>query len=129
MHTMLKEILIWTFGLVLVGLVAYGFAQQKQMVTRYDELQQTELEIERMKEEIGVLEKQVEAARRQVQSLVDDPTEIEAAIRQERQLTRSGETVFRVEEQPVQGQAVQVSAPQPMEIESIDESLAPVPVH
>lgn len=97
---MLKEILTWLLGLGLVVLVGYGYVQQREMSSRYQELQQTELEIERMKEEIKSLEEKVSAARLKVESLVNDPTEIEATIRQERQLTRPGEQVFRIEEAP-----------------------------
>jgi len=97
---MLKEIVTWLIGLGLVVLVGYGYVQQREMSSRYKELQQTELEIERMKEEIQSLEEKVSAARLKVQSLVSDPTEIEATIRQERQLSRPGEQVFRIEEAP-----------------------------
>ena len=119
---MVKEIIIWSIGLVLVCLVTYGLTQQKQLGTRYEKIQKTELEIERMKEEILSLEKQVAAARDQVKNLENDPTEIEAVIRTERQLTRPGETVFIIEKESVTEQKKQ-----PQALENTDDSLSPLP--
>lgn len=95
---MVREIFIWLMGLVLVVLVTYGYMELRKTSDRREQLKSTEHKIELIKEEIKTLEETVEAARDQVKSLITDDTEMEAAIRRERQLTRPGEQVFRIEE-------------------------------
>ena len=98
---MRKEILIWLLGLALVAAVGYGYAQQRNIHVRYKEFQENTKQIEAVKQEIEALKQRVEQAQQRVQNMETDPVEIEATIRRIRRLTRDGETIFRIEDPPV----------------------------
>ncbi|MCK5862250.1 MAG: septum formation initiator family protein [Candidatus Hydrogenedentes bacterium] len=95
---MRKEILIWLLGVLLVIVVGYGYAQQRNIMVRYREFDKNEEQIEAVKQDIESLKQRVTQAQQRVKAMKADPIEIEATIRRVRRLTRDGEIVFRIEE-------------------------------
>ena len=109
-----KEILIWLLGLVLVTAVGYGYARQRNIHARYIEFQHNDKQIESVKQEIEALRKRVEQAQQRVDNMESDPIEIEATIRRIRRLTRDGETIFRIEDAPIDAPPVPAPTGEPV---------------
>jgi len=59
--------------------------------------QQSERHVQALRHELTGLEQREDGLRRRVEHLESDPVEMEAAIRQRKNLVRPGETVYRVE--------------------------------
>ncbi|HDP35187.1 MAG TPA: hypothetical protein ENN29_08785 [Candidatus Hydrogenedentes bacterium] len=67
------------------------------------EFRRNEQQLELVRKEIDALKMRVEQARQRVENIEKDPVEMEATIRRIRRLTRDGEIIFRIEEQPIRG--------------------------
>ncbi len=79
-----------------VGL-AVTYVERRQLQERYEAFQQSERDIEAAKRQIGELEQELSEEEARARNLVNDPVEVEAAIRRIKRGVRDGETVFRVE--------------------------------
>jgi cell division protein FtsB len=79
-----------------VGL-AVTYVERRQLQERYEAFQQSERDIEAAKRQIGELEHELSEEEARARNLVNDPVEVEAAIRRIKRGVRDGETVFRVE--------------------------------
>ncbi len=93
-----------------VGL-AVTYLERRQLRERYEGFQQSEQEIEAAKRQIGELEQALSEEEARAQNLVNDPVEVEAAIRRIKRGVRDGETVFRVEQDPAQTEAPPAEPP------------------
>jgi len=95
-----KEMFLWALGVALVVAVAVGYAHQRNLQTRYHDLQKSQAELAEIRAKVESLQSQVEDTRGRVKKMESDPLEIEAAMRGDRGLARDGETIYHVEDPP-----------------------------
>ncbi len=82
--------------------MAVTYLERRQLKERYEAFQQGEREIEEAKRQIAERERELSEEEARVRNQVNDPVEVEAAIRSIKRGVRDGETVFRVEQDPAQ---------------------------
>lgn len=87
------------YWLALVGaaVLAAVYAERRDLGRRYEELRQTEAEVQTKRLQCETLERRIQASRQRVDSLGSDLLEIEADIRRNKSLVREGETIYRIE--------------------------------
>lgn len=103
---MVRERKGW-YGLALivaVGLTAW-YVYNRDLWGLYTDHQKYDAQIRAVREQNKELETEIDASRRRIGQLGDDPIEIEAAIRQTKDLVREGERVYRIEVVPPAQQA------------------------
>ncbi len=108
---MQRHRVVYLFILITSVGMAVGYWHSKNLSGRLQELEQSEQEIEDAKREIVERERELSKEEQRAQSLVNDPVEVEAAIRQIKRGVRDGETVFRVEQDPSQAAVPSVEPP------------------
>jgi len=89
----------WLILLLAVALTVY-YVQRRDLVHRYYEYQKNARELSQAENTKADLEQKLAESRQRAEHLDNDPTEIEAAIRRNKDLVREGETVFRIEKRP-----------------------------
>lgn len=89
----------WLILLLAVALTIY-YVQRRDLVHRYFEYQKNARELSQAEQSCADLEEKLSESRERARYLDSDPTEIEAAIRRNKDLVREGETVFRIEKAP-----------------------------
>ena len=102
------------FGLVAIILIAASvwYAMRRNLYGRYLEHKRQDAQIQSVREQCKELEADVEASRQRIGRLGDDPLEIETAIRQNKDLVREGEKVYRIEPAPPNQTPAPTSAPE-----------------
>ncbi len=87
----------WLGLLALVGLTA-AYVHHRDLAGQYEDFKHSEQRVRALQEERRALETERGSLERRVQHLHGDPVELEATIRQNRNMVREGETIFRIEE-------------------------------
>jgi len=89
----------WLTLLVVAGLVL-AYAAHRNLYPRSQEHLDNRNAIRAKQRECEALEQKIQAAQRHVESLGNDPLEIEADIRRSKNLVRNGETIYRIKAIP-----------------------------
>ena len=111
-----KELFLWALGVALVVAVAVGYAHQRNLQTRYHDLQESQAELAEIRAKVESLQTKVEDTRGRVKKMESDPLEIEATMRLDRGMARDGETIYHVEDSPAESASPGgTSAPSPPE--------------
>jgi len=82
--------------LVLLGLTAL-YVSQRDLEGLYLQYRQSGQQVEVLRQKANTLKEKEARLKERVNHLESDPIEMEAAIRQRKNLVRPGETVYRVE--------------------------------
>ena len=94
---------------VLVALLAVLltalYAGHRNLFGRYIEHQRRQEQVDAARQQCEDLRKEIDSSGRRVESLSNDPLEIETAIRRSKDLVREGEKVYRIKAAP--GKAAQ----------------------
>lgn len=86
----------WLALLVLLGLTAV-YVSQRDLEGLYLQYRQSGQQVEVLRQKADALNEKEARLKERVDHLESDPIEMEAAIRQRKNLVRPGETVYRVE--------------------------------
>ena len=86
----------WLALLVLLGLTAL-YVSQRDLEGLYLQYRQSGQQVEVLRQKANTLKEKEARLKERVNHLESDPIEMEAAIRQRKNLVRPGETVYRVE--------------------------------
>ncbi len=87
---------LYCLALATVVLLALGYAERRDLYGRYLEHLDTEEDIRHGTERREALRNTVEETGQRVRFLNEDPLEIEAALRNNKNLVREGETIYRI---------------------------------
>ncbi len=87
-----------TYWIALAATIAVSaiYVDKRGLRELYDSFEQSAHEVRLLEKELDRLKTEESGLRRRVEGLESDPVEMEAAIRQRKNLVRPGETVFRV---------------------------------
>ena len=90
------------FGLVAILLIGASvwYAVRRDLYGRFLEHKHREAQIQTVHTQNKELEADIASTRQRIERLGDDPLEIETAIRQNKDLVREGERVYRIEPAP-----------------------------
>ena len=86
----------WLTLAVFIGLAGY-YGYTVRLDHLYTEYRQSANEVQALHEQSESLTQEADRLERRVEDMKHDPIEMEAAIRQRRNLVRPGETVYKVE--------------------------------
>ncbi len=78
-------------------LVLAAYAYKRDLVGQYWSYRDSEIELDKLEQSYDSLEQEKQEKTGRVERLDDDPIEIEATVRQTKDLVREGETVYRIE--------------------------------
>ncbi|GMV99153.1 MAG: hypothetical protein AMXMBFR84_02920 [Candidatus Hydrogenedentota bacterium] len=86
------------YWLALIGAVslAFGYAYHRDLWTQYDDLSDSENQVRVLEQEVEARTQLEEDMKERVESLGQDPVEIEAKVRSEGQV-KEGEKIFRIQ--------------------------------
>lgn len=90
-----RKSLYYLMLILLAGAIIF-YSQHKQLFERYIEFQDSEDHSEQLTQELEVLKSNEDRLERYVEELNSDPLEMEATIRKNKGLVRSGETVYHI---------------------------------
>jgi cell division protein FtsB len=88
----------YLLALVTVCGLSWTYVRHENLWGRYQALQQGEAAVQSAREEIDLLDENLQESQERVQALATDPVELEAAIRRWNGKVREGETVYHMEE-------------------------------
>ncbi|MBI1320699.1 MAG: hypothetical protein GC168_17380 [Candidatus Hydrogenedens sp.] len=102
------------YVLVLAASVALSvmYLERRQLLERYEQLQEREAGIAAGREQILGIEQALENERAESEGLETNPLEVEAAIRRIKRGIRDGEIVYHVEGRPAEAPAPAVPSPE-----------------
>ena len=86
----------WLTLAVFIGLAGY-YGYVVRLDHMYTEYRQSANEVQALREQSETLSEEADRLDRRVKDMKHDPIEMEAAIRQRRNLVRPGETIYKVE--------------------------------
>lgn len=87
----------YTLALVAVAGLLALYAQRRDLYGLYLDYEASRARVGNLQAQVDALDGQVAALEKRVQHLNSNPLELEAAIRNGKNLIREGETVYRVE--------------------------------
>lgn len=82
--------------LAVIAAASAVYVDKRGLVDLYENYQQSAHEVQVLQNDLERLRAEESGLRRRVEGLENDPVEMEAAIRQRKNLVRPGEIIFRV---------------------------------
>lgn len=101
----------YVLALLVTCAFAWGYYHACDLPGRFEEREERERELQRIRQEAEALEAQVQQAQERVYNLDADPLEVEASLRRIKGMVREDERIYRMEPLPEPGAPEQTPTP------------------